>query len=1108
MIVPNYFEDPHMLHENEVSNRAYYVPASMRMDNLVFERERSDRIQMLDEGWLFRYYDSVYDLEDPFYETGFQPTGYEAVTVPGVWQQYGYDCHQYVNIRYPFPADPPYVPVENPCGVYICTFHYEKLADAPRAFLNFEGVDSCFYVWLNGQYVGYGQVSHAQHEFDVTEMILQGENELAVLVLKWCDGSYLEDQDKFRMSGIFRDVYVLKRPTQGIFDYFVHTRLGDGEAVLELEVEYLDEEIPVRAALCDPDGACVGECEFFGGMEMKIKSPRLWDSEHPSLYTLYLETGGGAAGIEAGNEAAGCGETGNEDAGSGAAKDASIGREIITERVGFREIYVEQSVVYVNGERVKFRGVNRHDSDPVTGPVIGVAQMERDLRLMKEHNFNAIRTSHYPNAPMFYQLCDQYGFFVIDEADNESHGSWELYYENDTDEERSGRWNEMISDNPEYVEATLDRTRSMVCRDKNRPCVVIWSMGNEGGYGCTFEEALRWTHRFDPDRLTHYESAYYKGRGRKYDYSNLDLYSRMYADYEDVERYARSNPDKPYILCEYAHAMGNGPGDLEDYFELIEKYDCICGAFVWEWCDHAIYKGRAENGKEMYAYGGDHGEYPHDGNFCMDGLVYPDRRPHMGLLEYKNVHRPARVVVADLENGVVVLRNELNFTDLRDWIYVTYEVTCDGRTIVSGERETVELQSILPHATGNVTLRVPEAFLGGELQCKQGGGAFCRVIPEKGKCFLKLHYYLKCDAEPLAAGHELGFDEVVLANEDGRNQDVVRMERKLSLVRSVGGYDMASLHAGIDGPDMAGIFGIPDVCDASRMNLVSEDDRFLTVCTKRFSYVYDKLRGVFHSMELENRKLLDCPMEIAIWRAPTDNDRQLELEWLKAGYDKARTRAYETDCKWVGKAFQIHSEMGVVTVSRQRILNLDATWEIDGCGNVSLDVKVRRNREFPELPRFGLRLYLPREMTHVTYCGMGPLESYRDKRRACAHGIYQTEVEKMHEDYLRPQENGSHYDCDYVVVEGGKNKLTAFGGINSKGTAAGAETFSFNASIYTPEELTNKEHNYELEPCGSTVLHLDAAQNGIGSNSCGPRLKEKYRFDDEEFSFVIKMLMG
>jgi beta-galactosidase len=1073
MIVPNYFEDPHVLHENEVSYRAYFVPASGRMDNLVFERGRSDRIQMLNGNWLFRYYDSVYDLKEPFYETGFQTAGYGAVPVPGVWQQYGFDCHQYTNIRYPFPADPPYVPVENPCGAYVHTFYYEKSVDAPRAFLNFEGVDSCFYVWLNGQYVGYGQVSHAQHEFDVTEMILQGENKLAVLVLKWCDGSYFEDQDKFRMSGIFRDVYLLKRPTQGIFDYFVHTRLGDGEAVLELEVDYLDEEISVQAALYDPKGALVAERTFKNNMDMEITSPMLWDSEHPNLYTLYLETGG----------------------------------EVITERVGFREIHVEQGVVYVNGKRVKFRGVNRHDSDPVSGPVISVAQMERDLRMMKEHNFNAIRTSHYPNAPTFYQLCDQYGFFVIDEADNESHGPWELYYENDTDEERARRWNEMISDNPEYVEATLDRTRSMVCRDKNRPCVVIWSMGNEGGYGCTFEEALRWTRRFDPDRLTHYESAYYKGRGRKYDYSDIDLYSRMYADYADVERYARKNPDKPYILCEYAHAMGNGPGDLEDYFELIEKYDCICGAFVWEWCDHAIYMGKAQNGKEMYFYGGDHGEYPHDGNFCMDGLVYPDRRPHTGLLEYKNVHRPARIVSMDLQKGVAVLRNELNFTDLRDWIYVTYEVTCDGRPIISGEREMVELPSIPPHDTGNVILRVSEAFLEGDPECEKGIGAFGRVIPERGKCFLKLRYYLKCDNGPLVAGLDLGFDEVPLANGDGRNQDVVRMEQKMSLARSVRGCDVASLHARASGSDMASLHAGADGHDVAGTTRVSEDDRFLTICARRFTYVYDKLRGVFHSMEIGNEKLLDRPMEFEIWRAPTDNDRQLKLEWRKAGYDKVRTRAYETDCEWTDGVFQIHSEMGLVTVSRQRILDMDATWEVDANGNLSLNVTVKRNLEFPELPRFGLCLYLPREMTHVTYCGLGPMESYRDKHHASSHGIYQVDVEKLHEDYLRPQENGSHYDCDYVVLEGGGHKLTAFGGTVSNGASPETQTFSFNASVYTTEELTDKAHNYELEPCGSTVLHLDAAQNGIGSNSCGPRLKKTYRFDEEMFSFEIKMLM-
>ena len=305
---------------------------------------------------------------------------------------------------------------------------------------------------------------------------------------------------------------------------------------------------------------------------------------------------------------------------------------MITEYIGIREIHVENSVVYINGAPVKFRGVNRHDSDPVTGFTISVDQMKKDLELMKRHNINAIRTSHYPNAPMFYQMCDKYGFFVIDEADYESHGTMNLYYKNDTREERTSRWNELITDNPEYEEAVLDRVKKMIERDKNRPCVVIWSMGNESGYGCTTEKALAWTKAYDPGRLTHYEGALHKGKKRRYDYSNLDLYSRMYPLYEQVEEYCESEPDKPMILCEYCHSMGNGAGDYEDYFEMIETYDCLCGGFIWEWCDHAIYKGTEENGKDIYYYGGDHGEYPNDGNFCMDGMVYPDRTPHTGLL--------------------------------------------------------------------------------------------------------------------------------------------------------------------------------------------------------------------------------------------------------------------------------------------------------------------------------------------------------------------------------------------------------------------------------------------------------------------------------------------
>ena len=426
--------------------------------------------------------------------------------------------------------------------------------------------------------------------------------------------------------------------------------------------------------------------------------------------------------------------------------------EVITEYVGIREIHVANSVVYINGAPVKFRGVNRHDSDPVTGFAISVDQMKKDLELMKQHNINAIRTSHYPNAPMFYQMCDKYGFFVIDEADYESHGTMNLYYKNDTREERTSRWNELSTDNPEYEEAVLDRVKKMIERDKNRPCVVIWSMGNESGYGCTTEKALAWTKAYDPGRLTHYEGALHKGKKRRYDYSNLDLYSRMYPLYEQVEEYCESEPDKPMILCEYCHSMGNGAGDYEDYFEMIETYDCLCGGFIWEWCDHAIYKGTAENGQEIYYYGGDHGEYPNDGNFCMDGMVYPDRTPHTGLLEYKNVHRPVRVVSYNQTEGIVLLKNEMNYLSLQEYVDVTYEVTCDGALVESGQLDLTDVPAIRPHQTGNVQLPVN--------------------VPEKGRVYFKLTYQLKHADAFRSQGYELGFGEILLENADGSNRRV------------------------------------------------------------------------------------------------------------------------------------------------------------------------------------------------------------------------------------------------------------------------------------------------------------------------------------------------
>lgn len=1021
MIVPRIYEDPHTLHVNTMPNRAYYIPASVQMDRLVEHRAESDRMQLLSGEWKFRYYPSIYDAQEKFYEEFYDESGFDTVPVPGTWQTAGYDLHQYTNVRYPFPADPPYVPQENPCGAYVCNFVYEKAENAPKAFLNFEGVDSCFYVWLNGSYVGYSQVSHSTSEFDVTEWIREGKNRLAVLVLKWCDGSYMEDQDKFRMSGIFRDVYLLKRPENTVFDYFATTKIGADSAEIQVRFSFLNEVVPVKVSLYDAEKNLVaaavsteieavkGEGIYQAEAKMTVNQPNLWNAEEPYLYTIVYETE----------------------------------NEVITDRLGIREISVENNIVYINGRQIKFRGANRHDSDPVTGFAIRLDQMKKDLLLMKQHNLNAIRTSHYPNSPLFYQLCDQYGFFVIDEADNESHGPEQVYMKDADRDMRHSRWNTMISDNEEYIEATVDRTQRCVHRDKNRPSVVIWSMGNECAYGCTFEEALKWTKGFDTTRLTHFESARYVGNKRKYDYSNLDLWSRMYPAISEIEDYVANDPDKPFIMCEYVHAMGNGPGDIEDYFEIIEKYDAVCGGFIWEWCDHAIDKGTTIDGKKIYYYGGDHGEWPHDGNFCMDGLVYPDRRVHTGLLEAKNVWRPARVVAFEQESGKVVLHNYKDFVDLKDYLTIRYEVNCDGEILETGSICSEEMPSILPHENGEIQVDI--------------------AVPKKGKSYLKIGYYLKNATELLPAGHALGFDEILLENECGCNQKQVELLK---------------------------------TAEAAGEIVVKEDDRCLVVGNSDFSYTYNKLTGTFAKMVYKQKQILDRPMNVNIWRAPTDNDRNIKNEWMTAHFDRCASRGYTTTVEKKENCVLIQTSMSIAAETVQKFAVMDTCWTVFADGKVEVDMQVKRDTEFPMFPRFGIRLFVPKELDQVTYYGYGPMESYMDKHRASSHSTYKAKVKELHEDYIRPQENGSHADCSYVQVESGDYGLAA----------AAYDTLAFNASEYTQEELTTKAHNYELVPCGSTVLCLDYRQNGIGSNSCGPELLEKYRFVEEEFRFHIMLV--
>ena len=1018
MIVPRHYEDLKIMHENTMPSRAYYMPASHDMGPLVEDRFSSDRVICMNGTWEFQYFNSIYDLQEKFYEQGYDCSRFTQVEVPGVWQNYGYDSHQYTNVRYPIPLDPPYVPQENPCGAYVRKFYYEIPEEAPRAYLNFEGVDSCFYVWVNGKYVGYSQVSHATSEFDVTEVLKNGENTLAVLVLKWCDGTYLEDQDKFRMSGIFRDVYFVNRPENVVYDYFTTTEIQEEQAVITVQASYQGKAVPTKLTLYDAEHKEIASQVFQENIGtvythkavILVKEPNLWNPEQPYLYTLVLETEG----------------------------------EVITDRIGLREICVKDAVLYVNGTAIKFKGVNRHDSDPVTGFVIGLEQMKKDLQMMKESNFNAVRSSHYPNVPYFYQLCDEYGFFVIAEADNESHGTQSQYLKDSNWENVSRKWNERISDNPEFIPATLDRTQLCVHREKNRPCIIIWSMGNECGYGCTFEEALKWTKGFDSTRLTCYESSFYRSDRRKYDYSNIDIFSRMYPSLEEIQEYMDKKPDKPLLLIEYCHAMGNGPGDLEDYFQIIYEYDVLCGGFVWEWCDHAIYQGQAANGKEKYLYGGDFGEEVHDGDFCMDGLVYPDRTPHTGLLEYQNVYRPARVMSFCQKTGELCLENYMNYVDLKDYIYLVYEVNCDGKLLE--KKQFILQESVLPHKKGTILLDI--------------------AVPDSGKCYLKVSYHLKHGTSVMAQGSRMGFDEILLKNQDGRNQQATALletqEQKEAEVQ------------------------------------VSETDRFLSVRSDTFFYVYNKLSGLFEQLSVDGEELLETPMELNIWRAPTDNDRKIKQEWIDAGYDRSKARAYDTHWEMNGEGIRIYSTVSVAAVAIQKVLDIEAVWKIYRTGEISVKMHVKKDREFPQLPRFGIRLFLRGEYENLKFYGLGPHESYRDKCRSCSHGLYDTTVEEQHEDYICPQENGSHTDCDYLMLE--KENQTV--------TAVSSRPFSFNVSYYSQEELTRKAHNFELEKSGSTIVCLDYAQNGIGSNSCGPELRKEYQFTEETFTFDMKFLFG
>jgi beta-galactosidase len=914
-----FHENPEKLHVNTEPNRNYFIPFSSNT-NPFEEREKSNYFTLLNGAWNFKFYNSFLDIEDDFLATGFSGT----IPVPANWQLNGYDKPMYLNVRYPIPYNPPYVPDENPVGIYQRNFNVD-ISDGFERFLNFEGVDSCFYLYINNQFVGYSQVTHMTSEFNITKYLVDGENSVVVMVLKWCDGTYFECQDKWRMSGIIRDVYILSRPRERISNYRVITNLNEAYDGANIEVT-VKANTGVKAKLYDATDSLVSEAFVKDEKaSFEIKSPVLWNAESPYLYKLILETE----------------------------------HETIGEKIGIRDIKVEKGCVLVNGVAIKFKGVNRHDSDPITGAYISKKQMLKDLYLMKQHNINAIRTSHYPNAPIFLQLCDELGFYIIDEADLECHGSVDASQTMDNNGDYSGI--ALAVNVKEFEKTILDRIDLMISRDINRPSIIFWSLGNESGYSKAMENAARYIKSVDITRLVHYASMeQLEGAEKAIDNEEtLDVVSRMYTTVDWITNsfLADKNEKRPFVLCEYCHAMGNGPGDLENYWQVIYSNDRLCGGFIWEWCDHGIETGKAENGKTMYAYGGDSGEPIHDSNFCIDGLVYPDRTPHTGLLEAKNVYRPIRINPVYIDKGVYEFVNTYDFTELSEKLKCRYEVTENGKVVISDEVD------ISVPAKSKKLITIPK------LAGLSGHSLYVRFI-----------FTQKDDKVWADSTFNVGFQQLLIA----------KTEKKLTITES-----------------------------RNEINF-NEDRKSINIIGSNFAYTVDKRTGLLSKMEFKGTRLIEKAMEFNAFRAPTDNDCAVKNDWNKFHFNELITKIYSIDTTRNEHFIEITCHLALGYFCYHNTFDVTNKICVYNSGEVKIHSNVNIADKRPYLPRFGLRMFMDKNFSNVEYYGYGPVESYIDKHRASYKGIFSQQICEMHEDYIKPQENSSHMGCEYVKISNDK----------------------------------------------------------------------------------------
>ena len=1026
-------EDETFLHRNTTKPHATLMPYPTERTAIKGERYSSSYCKMLNGKWQFKWSPDPETRPADFYKNDFDTSQWDKINVPSNWQLEGYGTPLYTNVTYPFAKNPPKVMDEprkeytnykerNPVGSYKYKFKVPGSWDSEQIFLHFDGVDSFMNLWLDGKYVGSGQGSRTPQEFDITEMVTPGAtHEIAVEVFRYCAGSYLEDQDFWRLSGIFRNVYLMATPKVHIRDFFIQTNLDgsyiDAEVSVELNIaNYNAHSVVGPNYLLDIYNAkgklayslkgefLAGSDTIAAGSEVKVnfsgqvQDPLKWSAEKPNLYKGVLKL------ID---------------------PDTERPIEILSTDIGFRSIEIVDSQLLVNGTSVLFKGVNRHEHDPDTGHYISEESMIKDILLMKRYNINTVRTCHYPDDPRWYELCNIYGIYLMDEANVESHG---MGYDMD----------KTLGNVPSWTDQHVDRAKRMVERDKNHPSVIFWSMGNEAGSGVCFDAELDYIHKRDTIRPVHYER-----------YNDIcDLESNMYPSVDYVINRGKTKSPKPYFICEYAHAMGNSCGNLIEYWNAIKTYDRLIGGCIWDWVDQAI-REYDEDGNMYFTYGGDYGDKPNSGNFCINGVIDADRTVTPKLRDVAKVYQYINVRAVSLDEGAIEIFNEYDFYNLNEF-YISWQIEEDGEIIKKG---TLDAVAVMPHNSTmiNLPFEKPKKIVDGAVYT------------------VKVEFKLKNNTVWAKKGYTVAYEQFIAPWHVADNS-VLTLDNIEEMVAK----------------------------DRNRVEVV-DTDGIVAFNHKDFRIAFDAKTSQISELKYYGQDILaDAGPRLNVFRAPTDNDRAFDRAWYQIGLDKANP---------VPVSFKMTKEVGYWLVDtrvkyecRQSCsFDLATRYQIFGNGWIKVDSVIVPVGMSATLPRIGVTLELNEKLDNVTWFGRGPWENYPDRKSSAVVGLWQKDVEDMYVPYVLPQENGSRQDVKWVALTNGWGK-----GI----LITSADSFAFNALQYSDQDIKNARHINELKPADRVYLNIDAAVLGLGGASCGPATLPKYRVQPvaTALSYLIRPL--